>query len=273
MDGCLLDKTYDYRQALPAINFIKKQDFILILNTSKTRYEVEYYIDKWNLRGKEIFIVENGATIFMNKSLVKEAPLERYTTIDTDNYFSVILGLRRDVIEKKIKDIIESTSDEILWLKNITPKHFSELTGLPLYLSEKALMRDFSTLFHPLKKNERLQETIEKIESRGLNVSTGSGIIYLVTGRHDKGLATKTVLDLLRKEHISDEVITIGVGDGANDLPMLLVTDISVVLGRNEHLLNNLRRKNYVIHIPYKGPDAWFKGVKKAVEIVFEGAA
>ncbi len=274
MDGCLLDKTYDYRQALPAIEFIKKQDFILIFNTSKTRYEVEYYIDKWSLRGREIFIVENGAAIYLNKHLF-EAKYQVYQNnmVAINDYLSIILGMKRSLIEEKISDIIEVTTGEIIWLKDITPEFFSKLTGLPIEMSKKALMRDYSTLFHPLKKTSRLNKVIEKIKSRGLNATTGSGIIYLVTGKHDKGIATKTVINLLRRMTGFEEVITIGIGDGPNDLPMLLVTDVSIVLGNNEYLLNKLMKKDKVIHIPYKGPYAWLEGVKKAIKIVFEGAA
>ncbi len=273
MDGCLLDKTYDYRQALPAIEFTKKQDFILILNTSKTRYEVEYYIDKWSLRGREIFIVENGAAIYFNKDLFESFQLDSNNDVYINNYFSVILGLKRELIEQKISDIIESTTGEIMWLKDITPEFFSKLTGLPVEMSRKALMRDYSTLFHPLKKTSRLNEIIEEIKSRGLNASTGSGVIYLVTGKHDKGIATKTVIDLLRKRTEFGKVVTIGIGDGPNDLPMLLITNVSIVLGNNEYLLSNLMKKDKIIHIPYKGPNAWLEGIKKAIKIVFEGAA
>ena len=274
MDGCLLDKTYDYRQALPAIEFIRKQDFILILNTSKTRYEVEYYIDKWGLRGREIFIVENGAAIYLNKHLF-ETKYWVYlnNSVVINNYLSIVLGIKRSLIERKISDIIEATAGEIIWLHDITPELFSKLTGLPVEMSKKALMRDYSTLFHPLKKNSHLNEIIEEIKSRGLNATTGSGIIYLVTGRHDKGTATKTIIDLLRRIAGFEEVVTIGIGDGLNDLPMLLVTDISIVLGNNEYLLNKLMKKDKVIHIPYKGPYAWLEGIKKAIKIVFEGAA
>ena len=273
MDGCLLDKTYDYKQALPAIEFIKKQDFILILNTSKTRYEVEYYIDKWSLRGKEIFIVENGAAIYLNKHLF-EAKYQVYqnNVVAINDYLSIVLGMQRGSIEEKISDIIEATIGKIIWLKDITPELFSKLTGLPIEMSKKALMRDYSTLFHPLKKTGCLNKVIEEIKSRGLNATTGSGIIYLVTGKHDKGIATKTVIDLLRKMTNFEEVVTIGIGDGPNDLPMLLVTDVSVVLGNNEYLLDKLMKKDKVIHIPYKGPYAWLEGIKKAIKIVFEGA-
>ncbi len=274
MDGCLLDKTYDYRQALPAIEFIRKQGFILILNTSKTRYEVEYYIDKWGLRGREIFIVENGAAIYLNKHLFEtryRVYPDNITTID--NYLLIVLGMRRSLIEEKISDIIEATAGEIIWLNDITPEFFSKLTGLPVEMSKKALMRDYSTLFHPLKKTSRLDEIIEEIKSRGLNTTTGSGIIYLVIGRHDKGTATKTIINLLRRSTGFEDVVTIGIGDGLNDLPLLLVTDVSIVLGNNEYLLNKLMKKDKIIHIPYKGPYAWLEGIKKAIKIVFEGAA
>ncbi len=274
MDGCLLDKTYDYRQALPAIDFIRKQGFILILNTSKTRYEVEYYIDKWGLRGREIFIVENGAAIYLNKHLF-ETRYQAYQNniITLNNYLSIVLGMKRSLIEEKISDIIEATTEEIMWLHDITPEFFSKLTGLPVDMSKKALMRDYSTLFHPHKKTSRLNEIIKEIKSRGLNVTTGSGIIYLVTGRHDKGTATKIVIDLIRRSTGLEEIVTIGIGDGLNDLPMLIVTDLSIVLGNNKCLLNELMKKDKIIHIPYKGPYAWLEGIKKALKIVFEGAA
>lgn len=271
MDGCLLDYTYDYRKSINAINYIVKNNILLVLNSSKTKYEIEYYIEKWRLDNSVIFIPENGAAVYIprrptNKYLAMIRSLEDFEKVVINDYYIIVNGLRIDVIEQRISDIIEKTHGNFIWLRDFTPENFSELTGLPVELAKLALKREYSYLFHPLIRGSAVERVVHDIKSRGLHVATGSGVIYIITGMHDKGLATKQVINILKKA-FKENIITIGVGDGFNDIPMLSITDYSILLNCRKELVQQLIGKKNLFISCKKGPNEWLSTVKKIVNI------
>ena len=66
LDGTLLDRnTYSFEPALPALDLIKQKGIPLILTSSKTRAEMEFY--KKQLEINHPFISENGGAVFIPK--------------------------------------------------------------------------------------------------------------------------------------------------------------------------------------------------------------
>ncbi len=243
LDGCLLDPSnYDYREAIPVIREVLKIGVNLVFNSSKSRAEQEYFREKWGLNN--IFVTENGAAVYIPSG---------------NGYEIIINGISRRVIEDRIRDIIERTRNRLLWLRDMDPVKFSQIMNYPLEVSKLALVREYSTLFHPLHRDPSfIERIVYDIRSRGFNVQTGSGRVYLVTGMHDKGVATRQLRERFRGE------VFIGVGDGLNDLPMLLETDYSIVLGHRElfERLRSVKSVDNIVFIDSRGPKAWLESVK-----------
>jgi len=65
IDGTLLDKEYSFQDVQPIIKKLQSVNIPIILCSSKTRSEIEYYRSKLDI--KEPFISENGAAIFIPK--------------------------------------------------------------------------------------------------------------------------------------------------------------------------------------------------------------
>jgi len=66
LDGILLDySTYSFEQAKPALQLVAQSDIPLVICSSKTRKEIEYYRKK--LDNNHPFISENGGGIFIPK--------------------------------------------------------------------------------------------------------------------------------------------------------------------------------------------------------------
>ena len=64
LDGTLLDhKTYSFENAFEALQAIKEKNIPLIICSSKTRSEIEYYREK--LSNNHPFVSENGGGIFL----------------------------------------------------------------------------------------------------------------------------------------------------------------------------------------------------------------
>ncbi len=264
MDGCILDETYNYLSSLDIIKYVYKNKYLLILNTSKTRSEIKYYLDKWGLWSKEYgYVVENGAAIYLSLNTTIPDIFSKHGFRRVDHEYTLVNGLEASIITKMVSDIIEKTRGKALWLHDLTPQYFSRITGLPIELAVLALKRDYSQIFHPLDKSI-VGDIISNINSRGLRVSTGSGVIYSVTGDHDKGTAVSQLIKLFNDLY-SGEYVTIGVGDGLNDLPMLKVTDYSIILGCRRELVEGLRGREKVYASCDRGPKAWISMVKKVV--------
>jgi mannosyl-3-phosphoglycerate phosphatase len=247
LDGCLLDPaTYDYNEAVEPLYSLLEMGVEVAFNSSKTRVEQEFYREKWNVNN--IFAVENGAAVY----------------IPSGNSYDIhIIGVSRETIEEKIKDIISETRGSLLWLDSITPEIFAEWMKIPIEVAGLALMREYSTLFLPFPNRRVVEETVKKLEIRGFKVQTGSGRVYVVTGKHDKSSALRIIREYYDKRWSRN--VYIGVGDGYNDLPMLLNTDYAVVLG-NRGVADKINStgKKYVF-IDERGPKAWLKGILETI--------
>ena len=255
LDGCLIDKTYDYRKSLKAIEFIKEHRILFIMNTSKTRSEVEVYLNSWRIMTP--FAVENGAALYVPREIIYDVKTEVNTLKD---YTPYIIGLKREDIERKISDLILETRGKAIWLQDITPEIFSRITGLPIDLAIKALQREYSSLFHPIDK-AIVEYILARIGQRGLSASTGSGKVYIVTGKHSKG---DILYMLIEKGFIDHSYKTICLGDGFNDIPMLKICDIPILLGGNHEIAEKVGR-NDLIFLKERGPDVWLNIVKKVM--------
>ena len=66
LDGTLLDySTYSFEMALSSIQLLKEKEIPLVISSSKTKKEIEYYRRK--LSNNHPFISENGGGIFIPK--------------------------------------------------------------------------------------------------------------------------------------------------------------------------------------------------------------
>jgi len=256
LDGCLLDPvTYDYGEALDTIYMLQKMDIPIVFCSTKTRVEQEYFRNRLGI--KDPFIVENGAAIFIPINYFKNVKIDYHKIHE---YYQVIeYGIPTKEIIKRISDLISNYKEYIRLLHRMSIEEIMAITGLPREQAGLARIRDYSLVFYPLDRY-RVNELIERIKARGLRVITGGGILYTVIGDHDKGLATRKILELYRMEY--GDIISIGIGDSIIDVPMLKEVDIPVILGNNidPGKYNLVKNKNLII-IREKGPTGWSKAI------------
>ena len=65
LDGTLLDENYSYKETLPIISRLLELGFRIVLCSSKTRREIEFYRKVLGI--DDPFISENGAAIFVSR--------------------------------------------------------------------------------------------------------------------------------------------------------------------------------------------------------------
>ncbi len=258
LDGSLLDPhTYSYEHAIPVIEELKRLDIPVVFCSSKTRLEQELYRTRLGLYHP--FIVENGGALFIPKDYFHDIECSRVY----HGYCVIEFGLGIKELLGKAGSVFRKYSGSIKTCIDMTPEEFMEITGLPRFEAVLALEREYSICFKPLD-DSILDSIIADFNSIGLRVSTGGGYIYMVSSCFDKGIAVKKLIDLYRREY--GDIVSIGIGDGYNDIPLLRVVDKPVLLGGDKSIVREIGRDNLLI-IEEKGSRGWSIAVKKLLSL------
>ncbi len=225
-DGTLLNaETYDYQAALPTLQWLEQRQIPVIPVTSKTRQEVEWLRQAMGLTGP--FIVENGSAIYVppaalpgpNRLESGDEPIQQGC-----NYVTARAALK--VVAQRIGRPLKGFGD---W----TVDQVAQLTGLSLEAAQRAKAREFSEPFMTPKNvtAEALQAAAEEV---GFQVVMGDRFSHLLGPEAGKGPAMEQVLGLYRDAWPTVPIITIGLGNGPNDVALLERVDYPLVIpGQN----------------------------------------
>ncbi len=251
LDGTLLDRnTYSFEPAQSALHLIRQKDIPLVLSSSKTRAEIEFYRRK--LENGHPFISENGGAIFIPKDYFSfRFPYDR----ETDWFFVLELGIFYPRIIDVLEWIKKETGVLIKGFTDLTEKEISSLCGLDLKEAALAKKREYDEPFIIEGGGKEVELVKEKIEEKGMNYAWG-GRFHHILGKNDKGKAVEILKELYENQFFS--IFTVGIGDSLNDLPMLSVVDRPVFLkGEDSVSLEVLSPiQNFTI-INGAGPQAW----------------
>ncbi len=214
LDGTILNHKYDYNEIKPVLNQLSALGGSIILCSSKTRKEIEFYSKVLGLN--EPFIAENGGAIFIPKHYF---PFE-YDCTKTSNFNIVRLGGSYSVLRRKLAEIKKKTAAKIVGFGDMTLEELARDTGLPLKMAKLAHKREHDEPFRILEGNR--SHILRTIRKEGLR-STEGGRYFHLTDNTDKGKAVAVLKNLYYQ--MFGKIQTYGVGDGPNDLPMLKVVD------------------------------------------------
>ncbi|MBL7054149.1 HAD-IIB family hydrolase [Candidatus Woesearchaeota archaeon] len=246
LDGTLLNhSTYSFKKAMPALKQIKKNKIPLIICTSKTKAEIEYY--KKKLKNSHPFISENGGAIFIPKNYFNFD--FKYNKKDK-NYYIIELGTDYKKLLKTIKKI-KDQGIKIVNFKNMSLKEISKDANLSLTKAKLAKKRGYDEPFKIIDKKDE-SKVIKIIKQNNLRFTRG-GRYWHVIGNNNKGKAVN-ILQVLFKRQFKT-IKTYAFGDSKNDFKMLDVVDES-------YLVQNPDRK--YASKKYKkskgiGPQGWNK--------------
>ena len=211
LDGTILDDKYDYTQVQPIIRKLMSLNSSIVLTSSKTRSEIEFYRKK--LRLHEPFIVENGSAIIIPQGYFRV----KYNATNQNQLYHVIqLGTDYFILRKKLALIQKRSNSKILGFGDMTIKEIAEDTGLPIDQASFSKKREYDEPFKIIEGSE--VEVLRAIEAEGL-AHTKGGRYFHLSGKTDKGKAVAVLKELYLREF--RKIVTIGVGDSINDLPML----------------------------------------------------
>jgi mannosyl-3-phosphoglycerate phosphatase len=226
IDGTILDNKYDCSQVQPIILELLSLKASIVLTSSKTKAEIEFYRKKLGIN--DPFIVENGSAIIIPKKIF--AVKYSYTK-QNQRYRIIELGTGYSIIRKALAFVEKKNHATIIKFGDMTTEEVANDTGLPLNLAILAKKREYDEAFKITKGNK--QKILRDLENEGLSYTKG-GRYFHILGNTDKGKAIIVLKALYIKEFY--KVATIGIGNSQNDLPMASAVDTLIIISKNNQI-------------------------------------
>jgi mannosyl-3-phosphoglycerate phosphatase len=163
-------------------------------------------------------------------------------------------GVRRPVLVRALEEIARETAAELRGFSSFTAAELSTLTGLSIEAARLALERHFDEPFL-LEDPAEAPAVLEAARRRGLVVTRG-GRFHHLTGRSDKGSALR---QLLARWAGGGPWLTVGLGDAANDLPLLRSVSRPIVVPGPDGIVRRELRAALpeAEQAPAPGPRGW----------------
>ena len=230
VDGTLMDHSYDLTPARETIQKLQKLSIPVILCTSKTASEVKVIRKELNL--SDPYIVENGGAIYG----------ESLKNVNGE----IILGKKYEYLEEILNSISKEINYKLIPLNNISDQEATELTGLKGKSLD--LMRDRHWSMPFLNPPSFLEKKIDfSCKKYKVEIFKGNRMSHLLSINSNKGKA----IDALKQYSNNKDIQIIGLGDSPNDLPLLLNSDIKIVIpgidGPNLNLLDQLNDLEFTL--------------------------
>jgi mannosyl-3-phosphoglycerate phosphatase len=257
LDGTLLDhRTYSFEPARPALEALRESGVPLVLCTSKTRLETEHW--RRALANVHPFIVENGGAVF-----VPEAYFGPETEFDkrAGGYGILEFGRPYAELRQALERIRASTGLPLRGFGDMTVEEIADRAGFSRQDAARAAAREYDEPFTGVE-DAGLPRVVREAAALGLQVVSGGRFHHLVGG-NDKGRAVRAIRALY--EVSRGPVRTVGLGDSANDVPMLFSVDVPILVRRPDGGHLDATHLAGLVIAPYAGPEGWREAVLRVL--------
>ncbi|HBA55895.1 MAG TPA: mannosyl-3-phosphoglycerate phosphatase [Syntrophorhabdus aromaticivorans] len=255
LDGTLLDENYSFRMAEGALALIENRRIPLVICSSKTRAEIELY--RRRLNNKHPFIVENGGGVFVPRGYFPvDADLSGFTLIADAGYQVIRLGTGYAELRRAMQEL-RHEGFEVKGFGDMSVEEVSQLTGLSPDEATASKERGFDEPFLFQGNRVQLPLLYQAIRKKGLRFTEGR--LLHVLGESDKGKAVALLSALYQAKY--GEIITIGIGDSPNDIPMLKSVDYPIIVKHPDGTFDSRIHLGWVIKADGVGPEGWNKAV------------
>jgi len=260
LDGTLLDySNYSFEKALPALEILRQKNIPLILCSSKTKKEIEYYRKK--LDNNYPFISENGGGIFIPKGYFGfTVHGSRFTVIDEDDYHVIRLGASYPDLRKAIEELRDEGIN-IRGFGDMTVHELSEIAHMTIEEAEMAKERYFDEPFIFSGPPYKLPQLLKSINKKGFKFTQGR--FYHLLGSSNKGIAVSILIDLYKKKY--KQISTIAIGDSPNDIPMLERADYPIIVQKHDGSYDSKIKIPRIIKANGIGPEGWNAAVLRLI--------
>lgn len=258
LDGTLLDHdTYRFDEARDALSRLRQAGIPVVICSSKTRAEIE--VIRREMGNRAPFICENGGAVFIPGETVG---LESSDLKERAGYRVMELGQPHAILMDRFRALRDAGGFNMSGFSDWTTEEIAHKTGLSTDAARLAGQREYSEPFE-FYEDARRYETLEaRVREQGLQITRG-GRFYHLIGNNDKGEAVQYLTDRYMAGLPGTELVTIGLGDGANDVPMLCRVDVPVVIRKKTGRWEAVEGRQDVYFSKAPGPGGWAEAIDR----------
>lgn len=267
IDGTLIDIfTRKYGKSKELVKKLKESSIPVILCSSKTWAEQDVIRKDLGLES-EPFIIENGGAVIIPYGYFSGGGGGGGSTDDdlkhhygmrvVDGYSVIELGRSSAEIRKVLQYVRRKTGTPFKGVSDLSIEELAKIVGMTPEEAERMSKRQYGETILEIDKTEKVKLE-QALSKEGLQVIHG-GRYFDVTGGNDKGKAVRILIDLYRKK-LGYGTIFIGIGDSANDAPMLKLTDIAILVQKHDGSWAEVDNSNNIPHVVKAkgiGPAGW----------------
>jgi mannosyl-3-phosphoglycerate phosphatase len=265
LDDTLLDHdTYGCEAARDTLDLLARTGVPVVLSSSKTRAEIAAVQRELGIRHP--CISENGGALFIPDGYFPFLPsivrrVHNGVAVEFGSpYHDVVAALR--VVASRLRTTVVGFND-------MSAEEVAELCHLSLARARLAKQREYDEPFRIVGAAPAARARLRAaLHARGFRCMRGARFDH-VTGPTDKGLPLAALVTLYQR-NVGRRALTIGLGDGLNDLALLANVDIPIVVRNSSgappgRLLGRLPAAR-VTQKP--GPAGWSEAVREVLAAV-----
>jgi mannosyl-3-phosphoglycerate phosphatase len=263
LDGTLLSHdSYSWEGARPAIEELHRRQIPLVFCTSKTRGEVRSL--RKAIGNKDPFIVENGGVVVIPGDRASD-----HTAASKKRERTLLLGHPYDQVVASLRKIARQGGIRVRGFHQMSDAEVAKRTGLSLKEASLARQRETGEPFLFQDHSQREIRSFTRMAHKlGYTVQRG-GRFWHFSASCDKGMAMSAVISYYRMAWETG-IRTIGLGNSANDLPMLRLVHKPILMplpngGYDKAVTASLPK---VACFPDRGPEGWGRAVLQALTSV-----
>jgi mannosyl-3-phosphoglycerate phosphatase family protein len=294
------------------IDLLKEKNIPLIFTSAKTR--LEQNMVRKDLGLSDPYIAENGGAVVIPKGYFSDSALRdieysreieemknegaytndekrrnlddpeqsttihdsrTHTTKKTSKVIVMELGESADSIRTKLSYIRKKYDINFKGVADFSIEELSNLVSISKEQAKRMAKRNYGETILQIQRKDS-SRFFKYVKAEGMKVIYG-GRFFDVTIGTDKGLAVG-LLKRLFNNKLHNDVTFFGIGDSANDVPMLNLMDVPILVQRpNSSWLNNEEMKMKtgsdsvgidfarIIKVVGVGPNGWENAINKII--------